>query len=36
MENYMTLHKDKNLFSDVIEATAEAMKIPEVYVEKDY
>lgn len=32
----MTLHKDKNLFSDVIEVTAEAMKIPEVYVEKDY
>lgn len=30
----MTLHKDKT-FSDVIEATAE-VKIPEVYVEKDY
>jgi hypothetical protein len=32
----MTLHEDKTLFSDVIAACAEAMGIPEVYIEKDY
>lgn len=32
----MNLHKNRELFQDAIIATAQRMKIPEIYVEKDY
>lgn len=32
----MTLHNDRDLFKDLIEATAQALKMPTVYIEKDY
>ena len=36
MEYQMNLHKNKELFQDAIIATAQRMKIPEIYIEKDY
>ena len=32
----MRLHEDKALFRQAIIATAQAMEIPETYIEKDY
>jgi predicted nucleotidyltransferase component of viral defense system len=32
----MNLHSDRKLFQDVIQATAQHMGIPEVFIEKDY
>ncbi|WP_299983802.1 nucleotidyl transferase AbiEii/AbiGii toxin family protein [Desulfobacula sp.] len=32
----MKLHLDKTLFRDAIQATAQHIGVPEVYVEKDY
>ena len=32
----MTLHNNPELFKDAITATAQQMKIAEIYVEKDY
>lgn len=32
----MNLHKNKELFQEAIIATAQRMKIPEIYIEKDY
>jgi predicted nucleotidyltransferase component of viral defense system len=32
----MILHEDKKLFSQSVQATAQQMNIPEIYVEKDY
>lgn len=32
----MTLHLDKELFSDLIESTAAALNLPTLYIEKDY
>ena len=32
----MRLHKDKELFKDAVAITAQQMKLPEIYVEKDY
>ncbi len=32
----MKLHENKNLFRQAVQATAEQMSIPEIYVEKDY
>ena len=32
----MKLHKDKSLFTEAVTITAQQMKIPEIYVEKDY
>ena len=36
MEFYMTLHEDKELFKDAIEATAQHFKMRPVFIEKDY
>jgi hypothetical protein len=36
MENQMTLHHDKELFSELITRTSEMLKMPEIYIEKDY
>lgn len=32
----MNLHQDKSLFQDAVLATAQQLKIPEIYIEKDY
>lgn len=32
----MNLHTNKELFTQAITATAQQMKIPEIYIEKDY
>jgi hypothetical protein len=32
----MRLHEDKESFSELVQATAEAMGLPQVYIEKDY
>jgi len=32
----MILHKDRKMFRESIQATAQHMGIPEVYIEKDY
>ncbi len=32
----MRLHEDTEAFSDLVQATAEAMGLPQVYIEKDY
>ncbi len=32
----MILHEDKKLFYNAVEVTAQQMKLPEIYVEKDY
>lgn len=32
----MNLHQDKNLFQDAVLVTAQQLKIPEIYIEKDY
>lgn len=32
----MRLHENKELFTDAISITAEYLKLPEIYVEKDY
>jgi hypothetical protein len=36
MENQMTLHHNKELFSELITRTSEMLKMPEIYIEKDY
>ena len=36
MGHQMNLHKNRELFQDAIIATAQRMRIPEIYVEKDY
>lgn len=36
MEHRMKLHDDKRLFRQAVQATAQRLRIPEVYVEKDY
>lgn len=36
MENYMTLHQNKELFSELLIHTAQMVGLPEVYIEKDY
>lgn len=32
----MNLHEDKEAFSEFVQVTAEAVGLPEVYIEKDY
>ena len=32
----MKLHKDREVFEELISATAESIRLPEVYIEKDY
>lgn len=32
----MRLHENRSLFQDAIVATAQQMKLPEIYIEKDY
>lgn len=32
----MTLHKDKELFKELIDATAKELNLPSLYIEKDY
>lgn len=32
----MTLHQNRELFSEVVIQTAQMMGLPEVYIEKDY
>jgi hypothetical protein len=32
----MKLHKDKSIFKDAVTITAQQIKIPEIYIEKDY
>ena len=36
MENSMTLHQNKELFSELLIQTAQMVGLPEVYIEKDY
>ena len=36
MENHMTLHHNQELFSELIVRTSEMLKMPEIYIEKDY
>jgi len=36
MEDHMTLHQNRELFSEVVIQTAQMMGLPEVYIEKDY
>lgn len=36
MENYMNLHEHADKFVEIIQATADHLSIPAVYVEKDY
>ena len=36
MEDYMTLHQNKELFSELLIQTAQMIGLPEVYIEKDY
>lgn len=36
MENYMSLHENADKFVEIIQATADHLSIPAVYVEKDY
>lgn len=36
MENSMTLHQNKALFSELLIQTAQMVGLPEVYIEKDY
>jgi predicted nucleotidyltransferase component of viral defense system len=36
MENSMTLHQNKELFSELLIQTAQMVRLPEVYIEKDY
>ncbi len=32
----MNLHEDREIFAELVEVTAEAIGLPQVYVEKDY
>ena len=32
----MRLHEDREAFSELVQATAEAVGLPQVYIEKDY
>jgi len=36
MEHNMKLHENKTLFRQAVQFTADQMKIPAIYVEKDY
>lgn len=36
MEHPLTLHKNKELFRQAVQVTAQQMGIPEIYIEKDY
>lgn len=36
MEHQMNLHEDKPLFKQAIAATLGMMRIPEIFIEKDY
>jgi len=36
MEHNMKLHESKTLFRQAVQFTADQMKIPAIYVEKDY
>lgn len=36
MENHMNIHENADSFVEIIQATADHLSIPAVYVEKDY
>ncbi|NOR65076.1 MAG: hypothetical protein GQ468_03580 [Candidatus Scalindua sp.] len=36
LEHSMNLHEDKDAFLELVQATAQKAKLPEIYVEKDY
>lgn len=32
----MQLHEEKEVFAELVEVTAEAIGLPQIYIEKDY